>query len=177
MQRASATVEVGDCITEDESSQDTTTSTASDEPEEQHLSLFDDKDLVALLLNQSVASDEEEPRDDDLPIIDVVESPPTENLDHVYHKQLHRDTNTSPVTTTKATVDALSAAPVAVTQQLLVPMDFVIESPRPASSLSVCPPQSPFSCSSSSGYDSDHKDTDSIMAWEETFSDLFPDLV
>lgn len=139
----------------DEGSQD-------DEP--QHLSIFDDKDLVALLLSQPPA-DAEEVESTEPPVISV-ESTPVENLDHVYHKQLQPS----------AKACDTSAAPVAVTQQLLVPLDNMGDLSRPASSLSICP-QSPLSCSSSSGYDSDYKDPENNMAWEETFSDLFPDLV
>ncbi|OQR67434.1 X-box-binding protein 1 isoform 1 [Tropilaelaps mercedesae] len=136
----------------------------ADEPEEQHLSLFDDKDLVALLLNQPSADSDSVGASP--PTIEV-ESAPLENLDHVYHKPLHRDAEA-----------ALGAhEPVAVTQQLPVPLSDLTTDTRPSSSSSVSTcPRSPFSTSSSSGYDSDYKDSDK-MAWEESFSDLFPDLV
>lgn len=110
-----------------------------DEP--QHLSLFDDKDLVELLLQQDETS---VPR---IKVESVAAS--VENLDHVYSKQ-------------QPTTD--SSIPRSITQQLMIPLD---------SSISV---QSPISSSSSSsGYDSDPLE-DSIMPWEESFNDLFPDL-
>lgn len=143
-------------------------------PEERHLSIFDYKDIVDLLLNQpEYGSEPNRP-----PIIEV-DSAPLENLDHIYHKQLQRETGVIPSKADKA---------IAVTEELLVPLDNLNDS-RPPSSMSLTCPRSPFSSACSSGYESDQKESDStfsdhsssddsdVMAWENSFSDLFPDLV
>lgn len=137
---------------------------------EQHLSFFEDTELVSLILGSPTSDDASSPEP---PTVEV-ESSPAENLDHVYHKQPRQQSPASPLSFVS------TSSSMAVTEQLMLPLD-TQRALSPDSAAAMSCPRSPFSCaSSSSGYESDH--TSDPISWNidgdsVDFGDLFPELV